>query len=383
MKKFLTIILAIALCCLTAQQARATPTPSQMQITFAGYTNRSEVLNNFPVLVVLSNNINNSGFHYGYFATTNGYDLRFGTNSTTPTIGLNYEIESWNTNGASYIWVQVPSIPTNGSGAIWANWGNTSTSNQLPCTTNGATWTNGYAGVWHLADTSAQESTINHYPSTRSSLTSSAGIVGSALNFNGTSSLINMGNIINPNSLTLTAWVKWNSTLGSTYAIPVGKYADPNVGYELAITKSTGTLWWAHTKNWNINNTTFTVPTNGWAHLCMIYDQNAGTHILANAQSVGTDGNTGALGTSGSLGIGNRGDSAWPYGGDIDEVRLSSVARSTNWVWAEYLTMASNTVFNNYGPASSQAASKTPWYLFQPNLLFQESGAILNQESGM
>jgi hypothetical protein len=330
---------------------RAEAAPAQMKITFGGYTNRSEVLSNFPVLVVFSNNVGGSGFGFSNFVTTSGYDLRFATSSTS-TNWLNYEIESWDTNSASYVWVQVPLITSDGTTTIYAKWGSSDNSTQLPCTTNGATWTNGYAGVWHLADTSALESTTNHYTSTRSSLTSSAGIVGSALNFNGTSSLINMGDIINPNSLTLTVWTKWNNTLGSTYAIPVGK-ASGSTGYELAIEKSNSKLWWANTKNWDINYTTFLMPANGWAHLCMIYDQTVGTRILANAQSVGTDSNTGALGASGILGIGGRGDSQWFYGGDLDEVRLSSVARSTNWVWAEYLTMVSNTVFNNYGAVAA------------------------------
>ncbi|MFZ4398357.1 MAG: DUF2341 domain-containing protein, partial [Kiritimatiellia bacterium] len=98
---------------------RAEAKPQQMMITFGGYTNRSETLTNFPVLVVLSNNVNGSGFRYDDFLSPNGYDLRFVDNLTDAN-RLNYEIESWNTNGASYVWVQVPTIPTNGQGAIWA-----------------------------------------------------------------------------------------------------------------------------------------------------------------------------------------------------------------------------------------------------------------------
>ena len=40
----------------------------------------------------------------------------------------------------------------------------------------------------------------------------------------------------------------------------------------------------------------------------------------------------------------------------IDEVRYSRINRSTNWVWAEYQTMASNTVFNSYGTVVSSDA---------------------------
>ena len=37
--------------------------------------------------------------------------------------------------------------------------------------------------------------------------------------------------------------------------------------------------------------------------------------------------------------------------GVIDEVRISNVSRSTNWLWAEWMNIASNGVFNTYGAA--------------------------------
>jgi len=35
--------------------------------------------------------------------------------------------------------------------------------------------------------------------------------------------------------------------------------------------------------------------------------------------------------------------------GALDEVRLASAARSSNWVWAAWMNQASNTVFATYG----------------------------------
>jgi hypothetical protein len=118
-------ILSLGLLLLTVQAGLAGG--YQLPITFGGYTNRSEVLTNFPVLVVLSNNVGGSGFNFAAlpFLSTNGWDLRFKTNLLdTGVATLNYEIESWNPDSASYIWVRVPVIPTNGSGKIWATWGN-------------------------------------------------------------------------------------------------------------------------------------------------------------------------------------------------------------------------------------------------------------------
>ena len=106
-----------------------------MQITFAGYT-ANETLTNFPALLVLANNMNDSSFAYNQLVSTNGYDLRFSPNSNE-TSYLNYEIEKWNSAGNSYVWVQVPALSSNSS--IWAFWGN-STNTFLPAyTTNGST----------------------------------------------------------------------------------------------------------------------------------------------------------------------------------------------------------------------------------------------------
>ena len=62
---------------------------------------------------------------------------------------LNYEIESFETNGISYIWVQIPELTNNLS--IWAIWGNVFATNQESYTTNGAVWSEGYEAVYHFA----------------------------------------------------------------------------------------------------------------------------------------------------------------------------------------------------------------------------------------
>lgn len=67
-------------------------------ITFTNYT-RDEALTNFPVLLRFTNNVGGSGFSYGAFSSTNGYDLQFWTNVTQTGSNLCYEIEQWKTNG--------------------------------------------------------------------------------------------------------------------------------------------------------------------------------------------------------------------------------------------------------------------------------------------
>ena len=82
-----------------------------------------------------------------------GGDLRF--SDGTKSNALNFEIEKWVTNGASYVWVQVPVLSNNCS--IWAFWGNSDAT--LPaCATNGATWNLDFRGVWHLGEASGAQS---------------------------------------------------------------------------------------------------------------------------------------------------------------------------------------------------------------------------------
>ncbi|MEM7393895.1 MAG: DUF2341 domain-containing protein, partial [Verrucomicrobiota bacterium] len=117
------------------------------KITFCGY-NRPETLTNFPALVMLGTNIN--GFAYSQFAGAGGGDLRFVSGDLSRT--LNYDVETWDTNGSSFIWVQVPELVDSNT-CIFAYWGNPSSTNAPGYTTNGATWNGGFESVWHLAET--------------------------------------------------------------------------------------------------------------------------------------------------------------------------------------------------------------------------------------
>jgi hypothetical protein len=178
-----------------AQSFATLTTPvHSMAIGFGGYSNRTETLTNFPALVVFSNGLGGTFSFAGFpFLSTNGWDLRFKTSGTAAPVGsLNYEIESWNTNGTCYVWVQVPTIATDGTTTIWAWWGNPAESNRLACTTNGATWETSYRGVWHFGEgfgTTFADSTANNHPGT---------LQGSPLpawtNMNGNGALLLPGN---------------------------------------------------------------------------------------------------------------------------------------------------------------------------------------------
>ena len=119
---------------------------SQMKITFTGY-DRSEPLLDFPVLVKLGTNL--LGFSYRRFASPAGGDLRFtAADGLTP---LPFEIDEWNTNGTSTVWVRVPRL-TGTNECIQAYWGNPLATTLPPSSTDGSVWSSDHLLVYHLKE---------------------------------------------------------------------------------------------------------------------------------------------------------------------------------------------------------------------------------------
>lgn len=134
------------------------------RIAFPGYTG-SETLANFPMLVRLDA-ATVPGISHAQMAFGNGADLRF---TDTNGVELNYEIESWNPGGTSYVWVKVPSLAKGGS--ILAFWGNpTATATATPDSLSGlALWLKADAlsladgaavGTWPDSSSNARNATV-------------------------------------------------------------------------------------------------------------------------------------------------------------------------------------------------------------------------------
>ncbi len=97
-----------------------------------------------------------------------------------------YEVEKWDTNGVSHVWVQIPAL-TN-SASIWAYWGNASLTNAPDYTHNGTAWDSDYEMVWHIQETTnslAPDSTSHNRDGfhTSSSSTWVSGLAGDAVTF--------------------------------------------------------------------------------------------------------------------------------------------------------------------------------------------------------
>ncbi len=112
---------------------------------------------NFPALVKISET-RIRGFLYSEAGTT-GHDIAFmPMNATADTDPLPCEVDTWNKNGESYIWVGVPEIPVGGT-TITMYW-YLGDGMAAPPVDSTAVWTNDYIGVWHMNEADKGAATV-------------------------------------------------------------------------------------------------------------------------------------------------------------------------------------------------------------------------------
>jgi hypothetical protein len=320
-----------------------------MSIQFPGYTS-AQALTNFPVLLVFSNNMS-GGFNYSQLVSPSGGDLRFSDGSKSN--ALNFEIEKWVTNGASYVWVQVP-VLTN-SCLIWAYWGDSDT-NPPACTTNGATWNSDFRGVWHLGEASGG----THFDSTSNKNTvaaigtttmGTAGVADGAAGYSGSA----IDNVTNANGslsvtagLTFGAWVQYYDAIAATKN-PFFLKGDNEIGLDFGFIYlvNNGSMFLC-LNNGNIGGSMGSAPAlNTWYYYMATYDQNT-LRAYVNGKQVATWSSSSAINNNYASSTHIGGGTWGKLNGKVDESRIMSVASSSNWIWTSYLNMASNGTFCSY-----------------------------------
>ncbi|MBI3986123.1 MAG: DUF2341 domain-containing protein, partial [Lentisphaerae bacterium] len=334
----------------------------KMPITFSGY-GKPETLTNFPVLLRFGTNI--TGFSYtDYSSPTNGADLRFSASNQTDE--LNYEIERWDTNGVSYVWVQVPVLAGTNT-QIWAYWGK-SGAGAPAYTTNGATWENAYRGVWHLNEssgTTVYDSTSNKTIGTCSGgvTVNTLGIVAGGDQFDGINGLTTMVNEnlfdFGLNPFCVSFWIKnTKSAPGSQEWTIISKGAWPSAAWawELEVSSwstppGVGTYLLTTIPPGYVGSGGSSLATNGWQHVAYVRQ---GSNICIYADGMRKTDQTNSYYASDfqntySLRIANPIFAATGFGGSLDEVELTAAYRSSNWIWACWSNQMSNSTFVSYG----------------------------------
>jgi len=322
---------------------------SSMPITFTNDA-RLNTHTNFTALVVLDP----SKVKYSQFQA-NAQDLRF---ADTNGFELACEVESWNTTSNSYVWVNIPTL-TAGC-VITAYWGNASA--PMPAyRTNGLSWDLGCKAVWHLGETGNtdaggyRDSTVNTNNGTGVGMapgTEVASMISTGQNLNGTSQEIQAGDStsLRPANLTLSAWIKPAAIAGGTYYQLLNKKSgDLSTGYGLWINDA-GRLY-SEVALKSLTGTTVLTAGN-WYHVVLSYD-GSDVRICLNGVQENSVANTAAI-IHGAYPLRMGASFNNNFNGTMDEVRVSGVGRSTNWIWAEYMNIASNSSFQVLGKPQSR-----------------------------
>ena len=317
----------------------------RMPVSISGYTN-SQGLENFPVLVKLHEGL--GGFDYNQFSSVLGSDLRVA--DVTGTNILYHEVESWDPGGTSCVWILMSEFPVD-STSLWIYWGNDSATAPPAYATNGTVWANGFGLVQHMADdtgsTTVSDSTSNDVQSTfRSSYTwEETGQIGRALGLPAIGSAVQVADPYVPlaESWTISTWFKglYPTSQGRTLARTFS-------GDRAAIVKKTSDDLGVQT-GLDFTDSGYDLPAGNmqWHHIAAVGEGGV-TLFYLNGKIVGSASNQ----VSGSIEyIAN---TFSLFGGEcfaeyIDEFRIDSVARSSNWIWTCWMNQGSNDLFNTYG----------------------------------
>jgi autotransporter-associated beta strand protein len=286
-------------------------------------------VSDFPLLL----RFNSGNFNFTQ-AQSDGSDIRFTTATDTP---LSYEIEQWDSiNGKAAVWVKIPTITGNARQEIKMYWGKSGAGSQSSGSSvfNAA---NGYCSVMHL-NGNVQDSTGSISPVNGGATATTALIGGTAMNLG--SGDITAANITsfpagtNPTS-SGQVWVRarkvtnWSMPLSwgnknaygwNTWQMQIGFWGSPVILPAPLTCRGPATL-----------SGSTALAAQQWYHLA--YTNSGGTaKLYVNGVLDGTaSGGSMTIASPQALSLGMAGGDA-----DVDEARVSSVARSADWVKLEY-----------------------------------------------
>ena len=161
-------------------------------------------------------------------AAPDASDIRF-TSPYDATIQYPFEIDTWNPDGESLIWVRMPEYAA--GARVVMNWGRIAAEDEeghvayddfgqiipaeLPAVSDESVWSE-YAGVWHMAD--ASDSSANNTPGTLGSVASATdGVFGDALGASSQGSPLLTAtknpalDALTNSAFTVSFWVYYNS----------------------------------------------------------------------------------------------------------------------------------------------------------------------------
>ncbi len=317
-------------------------------------------LTDFPVYVDLSN------LPAAFFANvqSDGDDIRI--TSSNGTTELPYELVSLDASGApscatnctGELHFKASSISSSSDTTFYIYYGNVAATGYAITDTYGAenVWTNGYAGVWHLEETSGvhYDSTANNNDGTNSGSNQNvAGKMGIANDFDKIDDYIDLGSGSGIDNIfaaggTISAWIEPDGQGENGYGYIVSKATGANDDNGWVFMLDYDRMGFS--SSWNTQqgywDTVSNVNTyNSFSHVVVTYSStssanDASMYLNGAAISIKNDYEPAITiqdDAASSARIGNKiASTDRTFDGTIDEVRLSTEIRSADWIAAEY-----------------------------------------------
>lgn len=354
---------------------------------------------NFPVLITGVYPALATVGNGGHVQSPNGFDIVF-TSDNAGANALNWELESFNgATGAVTFWVRMPVLSHTTDSQIYMFYGKAGVAAFQG--NRAGTWDNNYVAVYHMADNAASnavlDSTTNGNTGAAQSATNAKTVVGridGAQTFNGISDFIlanNSNSLAITGNLTIEAWVKANAMpgLGNQLYIAGKGYNGSNEGYFLRLeTNNSGNSFLQAGTSSFPNAYQAQVQVNGfagsWHHVLGSYNGTWSVYVdgvgTASSQSVPP------LHTGEPVAIGARdttGARVYFLNGAIDEVRISTIARTSDWVAASFENQNSPATFfvlgpelSSGGPAPVEVSVAPPTVTLNANQTQQFAGSV-------
>ncbi|MBN8216252.1 MAG: hypothetical protein J0L75_06395 [Spirochaetes bacterium] len=315
-------------------------------------------LTNYPALIALSGDTNLSNA-----AHPQGFDLVFtGGDGTTV---LPHEIEAY-TNGTLSAWVKIPLLQAGVDTTLYLYASNTAIAASLE--NRAGVWDTHFVGVWHMKNQGLYnyDSTANsnHGTNIGTLSTNTNGITATAVQFDGATSYIELGNPgtirSNTNDSTVEMWVIPART--NNRVSPLGK----SYGGEFSMAyENNGTVTFYYGQAGLDNNpyTSMSIPvleTNAWVYAAFVRQFSASKQfayrhsLLSRSTASSTPGLSSASSSALPMRIGRGYAGYWH--GSIDEVRISSIARPSNYVATTYTNLM---FWSNFTSAGSPWSFRT------------------------
>ena len=283
----------------------------------------SAVVNHFPLLFRLS-----SDFFEFSQAKLHGEDIRFTTGASA---SLAYQIEEWDVaHGTASIWLRVPVITGNERHQLKMFWGK-SDANSESSGTNVFNESNGYLSIWHMNEP-VQDDAGTVAVTRNDGTMPSSGVIGQARHFAGEQGISAGENITNYPSgtgpMTTEAWFRAEKP--NVNIVAWGREQRPGKVMMKVLSPPTIGI---HCYFADVNGKS-PIGMNQWYQVVHTY-QNQDSRVYVNGQLDGVSTPVLDIPKTSGLWMGGWHDD-YNFRGEIDEVRISKVVRSPDWIKLQY-----------------------------------------------